>query len=304
MLYLILILIIAGLLCVIFLMHNGHIKTLDRIDLMLTSAAEGKFSESEFSESRLSRTESKMYRYLCAESRALSEISSERNAIKTLISDISHQTKTPIANIVLYSDLLCDSCGMDSGATKLAQSVKAQADKLSFLIGALIKLSRLESGIVTPCPKENSVSELLKGLDFKSSAEKKGIDLKIETDVEMTALFDLKWTVEAAANIVDNAIKYTPEGGSVSVTASEYEMFVRIDVFDSGIGISEEESPKIFSRFYRSERAADSDGVGIGLYLAREIIAKQGGYIKVESEVNKGSVFTVFIPKKENVSEV
>ncbi|MGL4790465.1 MAG: sensor histidine kinase, partial [Phocaeicola sp.] len=106
------------------------------------------------------------------------------------------------------------------------------------------------------------------------------------------------WTAEALYNIIDNAIKYTPSGGSVRISVTAYQLFCRIDVTDTGIGISEDETAKIFSRFYRSQQVTDKDGVGLGLYLAREIMAAQGGYIKVASKSDCGSVFSVFLPMK------
>lgn len=114
----------------------------------------------------------------------------------------------------------------------------------------------------------------------------------------------MKWTLEAVSNIVDNAIKYTPSGGSVTICSQEYEMFVCIRIADTGIGMSEEETAKIFTRFYRSSEVSDERGVGIGLYLAREIIAKEGGYIKVSSKKGEGSVFSVFLPKNKNLSKL
>lgn len=112
---------------------------------------------------------------------------------------------------------------------------------------------------------------------------------------------DAKWTVEALGNIVDNAIKYTACRGNVQIKVEQYSFFVKIDIIDDGIGIEKEEIPKIFGRFYRSLSVADQPGVGIGLFLAREIIQAQKGYIKVTSKRGKGSTFSVFLPiaKKE-----
>lgn len=101
---------------------------------------------------------------------------------------------------------------------------------------------------------------------------------------------------------MDNAIKYTREG-SVTISVLSYEMFVRIDVTDTGVGISEEEQARIFTRFYRSQ-SAEGDGVGIGLFLAREITAGEGGYLKVHSTVGKGSVFSVFLPREQSPGQV
>lgn len=245
-----------------------------------------------------------MYRYLSAGKTSLAQITSEKDAVKSLISDISHQTKTPISNILLYSELLCDNAKLNDDTKKLAEYIKAQTEKLNFLIGSLVKISRLENGIVSLSPKENSIGDLLSALDFGDKAKRKNIGLKIESNTDTTAIFDFKWTSEAISNIVDNAIKYTPCGGKISVTAAPYEMFVKIDIKDNGIGICEEDYPKIFTRFYRSQKVSGEQGVGIGLYLAREIISRQGGYIKVESTENKGSEFSVFIPQNANMSKL
>ena len=113
----------------------------------------------------------------------------------------------------------------------------------------------------------------------------------------MMAYFDEKWTTEALLNIVDNAVKYT-EKGSVTLCMKEYEMFVCIEVADTGIGIPEEEQAKIFSRFYRSNDVRDKEGGGIGLYLARQIISGEGGYMKVSSKPGEGTVFGVYLAKK------
>ncbi|MGN0692676.1 MAG: sensor histidine kinase [Oscillospiraceae bacterium] len=267
------------------------------IDKMLDEANDNTFSESHFSEEQLSRIESKMYRYITKGVTSQRRISEERDHIKTLISDISHQTKTPIANIMVYSQLLTEE-NLPQSARNLAARIEEQSEKLSFLISSLVKTSRLENGIVAAVPAENSVKALLDEIHLENAAAAKNITLTIQKDTDITALFDPKWTSEAIVNIIDNAVKYTPEGGSVTVSVTEYEMFARIDISDTGIGISEEEIPKIFQRFYRSPEVREKSGVGIGLYLARQIISDENGYIKVTSKKGTGSVFSVFLPKK------
>ena len=116
-------------------------------------------------------------------------------------------------------------------------------------------------------------------------------------DTDSFAVFDFKWTAEALANIVDNALKYT-EHGTITISAVSYEMFARIDISDTGSGIPENEQAKIFARFYRSKSVQEQEGVGIGLYLARQILSGEDGYIKVTSALGKGSTFSVFLPKE------
>ena len=200
-------------------------------------------------------------------------------------------------------------------ARESTAAIQKQAEKLRFLIDALVKLSRLENGILQLHPRQESVQPMLQEIcaAYREKAaakglllileEKAGMDGTIDSDegteaavTTQTAIFDLKWTAEAIGNLVDNAIKYT-DRGSVTVSVSVYEMFLRIDVEDRGIGIPEEEQAKIFARFYRSQAVQNEEGVGVGLYLAREILAEEGGYIKVKSKQGHGSVFSVFLPR-------
>lgn len=274
-------------------------RLLGRLDHMLESAMDGHFSESEYTEDMLSRLEARMYQYLSMYRQDRKETAKERDAVKSLVSDISHQTKTPVANILLYSQLLQENESLDERARQIAGQIEMQTEKLNFLIQSLIRTSRLENGIVAVVPKEDRILELIHDLPHPASAQAKGVEYHIVEEMpDICACFDRKWTVEALSNLVDNAVKYTPLGGKVTVSVQEYEMFVRIDVADTGIGISEEETAKIFARFYRSPHVQEERGVGLGLYLAREILHREGGYIKVASVPGEGSVFSVFLSKR------
>ncbi len=290
-------LILLILLAVIAALYRYTSKILSTLDKMIDSAIDDTFTEHTFTEKKLSKIESKMYRYLSSGNTSLRQINAEKDSIKTLISDISHQTKTPVSNILLYSQLLKESPCLDDSTRRLASQIEEQTEKLSFLTASLIKASRLENGIINVTPKENSIRKLVECVDCSDAADAKGIRWQIDPIPDCSAVFDFKWTLEAISNIVDNAVKYTPAGGAITISAREYEMFARIDIADTGIGMSEEETAKIFTRFYRSPEVRDERGVGIGLYLAREIVAKEGGYIKVTSSKGTGSVFSVFLPK-------
>ena len=300
----VLVLLIFCLLCALGVQSARHMALLNRLDAMLDAAIGNTFSETDFTESRLSKIEGKMYRYLTAGQASLAQVNREKDRIKALISDLSHQTKTPIANILLYTQLLCDRGDLNERAASLAGQIESQTEKLSFLIQSLVKISRLENGILSVTPKETKVQKLLSALDFTGCAQEKGVTLSVEEENDLTAVFDLKWTLEAVSNIVENAIKYTPRGGRVTVRAVPYELFVKLTVEDNGIGICEEEFSKIFARFYRSPKVSECAGVGIGLYLARELIAKQGGYIQVASKEGEGSVFSIFLPRQTNLSKL
>ncbi len=271
-------------------------KQINKIDAMLDEAINGTFIEKEYNETQLSYLESKLWKYLSSSEISARKTAEEKAKIKTLIADISHQTKTPIANICLYSELLSES-ELSEEQKDYTERISAQSDKLSFLISSLVKLSRLETGIISLSPKENLIAPMLKSIISQAQPEvaEKGLQLDLICGSEK-AVFDEKWTNEAIWNIVDNAIKYT-ERGKISITVKNYEMFVCVEISDTGCGISEEEQAQIFTRFYRSEKTSSEEGVGIGLYLARQIISAQNGYIKISSEPGKGSVFSVFLSK-------
>lgn len=273
-------------------------RTMRRLNDMLDAAINGDFTEQSFDESLLSATENKLAGYLSASEVSARNLAREKHKIKELISDISHQTKTPIANILLYAQLLAeqDLPGQSAGCVA---ALNSQAEKLSFLIASLMKLSRLETGMLSLCPSTGSIAPLLDDVlgQFAPRAAEKGIDLHAAPTGE-SAVFDPKWTAEALANLMDNAVKYTPGGGSVFVGVTAYDLFCRIDVTDTGMGIPEAEQARVFGRFYRSPSASGQEGVGIGLYLARRIVEQQGGYIKVGPGQAGGSTFSVFLPRE------
>ena len=271
---------------------------LKKLDQMIAMAIDGDFVETEYNETMLSRLETRMYQYLSLNRQNQREIAKERDRVQMLISDISHQTKTPVANMLLYTQLLQENISSNKQALEFAQQIEQQTEKLRFLIQALVKTSQLENGIVAVVPKIHSVSELLEQLSWPAEAAKKGIYCGIEGEIpKVTACFDQKWTLEALSNLIDNAVKYTPDGGSVLVSVTDNTAFVRIDVKDTGIGISEEDTARIFTRFYRARQVQSEPGIGLGLYLVREILQREGGYIKVSSTLGKGSVFALFLIK-------
>ena len=279
-----------------FINHIRSQRLLKRLEENIDNIASGNFNEKTFDESIMSALESKLKRELDITSYNQKALLEERNKIRTLISDISHQTKTPISNILLYINLLSEESLTDD-QRRLVSEVERQSDKLSFLIQSLVRMSRMETGIISVKPQKCSVKKLIEecaaNVSPKAAAKKIGISQNCG-DIE--AVFDHKWTCEAVLNILDNGVKYTSEGGKVIICANSYEMFVRIDICDNGMGIAEDEQAKIFQRFYRSPQVHSEEGVGIGLYLAREIICAQGGYIKVDSKVGSGSTFSVFLP--------
>lgn len=242
-----------------------------------------------------------VYEKLCRVSdmytRKNQEISEEKESLKGLASDVSHQTKTPLANIKLYQEMLFHAESAKERAEYL-EKMSGQVDKLDFLLQSMVKMSRLETGTIKIQKSESPVAETLAAAitAIAPEADKKKIQIYVTYHEKLRLLHDTKWTGEAIFNILDNAVKYTEVGGSIHISVSREEIFTKISIADTGKGIPLERQGKIFSRFYREPEVHHTEGVGIGLYLARKIISMQGGYMKVESEVNRGSSFYIYLP--------
>lgn len=284
-------------------------KTWNRLNQMLDDGIRGEFSGSSYDETELSRLESKWKQFLEASAISKANLEKERENIKGMISDISHQTKTPVANIRLYAELLGESLReshAQESQREMALQIQRQAEKLDFLLQSLTKMSRLESGIVEVRPIRQPIGPLLVHVteEARPKADKKQIRILTEYPEDFEAFYDAKWTAEALFNILDNAVKYSPSGTIVRVKTRAYEMYGSIEITDSGMGICEEEIPKIFGRFYRSETVQQEEGVGLGLYLSREILRRQNGYIRVKSTPGSGSIFSVFLPREERPEEM
>ena len=268
-------------------------KTLDN---MIDGDEEPKQTDnSETLFARINHRLTRLYQIMQGNRRKVEE---ERQELQTLVSDISHQVKTPVSNLKMVTDTLLARPVTEAERIDFIKGVRSQTDKLDFLFQALVKTSRLETGVIRlekkPGRIYDTVAQAMSGIVY--AAEKKQIGVSVDCPENLTVAHDSKWTAEALFNLLDNAVKYTPAGGKITVTVEEWEMYVEIKVADTGKGISESNQAAIFRRFYREEEVHEQPGVGIGLYLAREIIAQQGGYIKVVSELGSGSAFSIMLP--------
>ena len=282
---------------IVFWYRHRTRRIMENLNRMLDIAMQGDFTEEHFDESMLSSVESKLAHYLTASATSAKNVQTEKDKIKTLIADISHQTKTPIANILLYTQLLREQ-PLPEESQPCVYSLESQSRKLQSLIDALVKTSRLESGIIALRPSAGNLASVIQSAisQLAPKAEEKGISILAESK-DADAVFDPKWTEEAIFNLLDNAVKYTPSGGGVRISVTSYELFSAVHISDSGPGIPEEEQSKVFQRFYRGMEHQNEEGVGIGLYLVRQIAEGQGGYVKVTSEKGCGSTFSLYLPR-------
>lgn len=227
-------------------------------------------------------------------------VAKERANLQELISDISHQVKTPITNLKMINATLLEQPMPKQKSQQFLFDSGTQLDKLDFLMQAMIKTSRLETGVISLEKKIQPIYDTLAAAlgGILLNAEKKNIYVNVECPKDIRISHDRKWTSEALFNILDNAVKYTPNHGHIYVTVVSWEFYLKVDITDTGKGIPEKLYGTIFKRFYRENEVHDIEGIGIGLYLSRNIITMQGGYIKVASEIGKGSTFSVFLPFK------
>ncbi len=282
-------------------------RTLDRLNQMLDEAISGTFEERNYDETRLSRLESRWKHYLGTSVLTEENLRQEKEKIKGLVSDISHQTRMPMTNLKMYAALLEENLKaetrMDSReeSLEMISEIIRQTEKMEFLIQSLSKMSWLETDLVEVRPKFRELAGLLEeaAAGVRQRAMKKQIDIRNTYTGNGEACYDLKWTKEALENILDNAVKYSPRKAEIILSVTEYEMYAAVSVKDFGRGIKEEDMPKIFGRFYRAEEVQQEEGVGIGLYLAREILKKENGYIKVKSAPGEGSEFILYLPRNK-----
>ncbi len=283
--------------------------TFRRLDGLLDAAMKGTYTPSRYDESRLSRFEEKLTRILSVNQLSRARIEEDRRRVRQTVADLSHQTKTPIASLKLCTELLQEQPLPSPDACALVEQISGQVTRLTFLIEGLVKTSRLEAGVIRPVPQRAAVSDLLTAVteEYAPRAREAKIVLRREVPDAVNkmafAWFDPKWTAEALGNLVDNAIKYTPASGTVTLRIRVYELFCRIDVTDTGIGIPEGEQAAIWGRFGRGTNVRQREGVGIGLYLTRQILSAEGGYVKAVSAAGKGSTFSVFLPRTEELCQ-
>ncbi len=265
----------------------------------LDDALNGEVEASAYDESLDSAITERLDKLLRSSSMGKERAYQDRDRIKSLISDISHQIRTPLSNIMLYTGLLQEK-NLDGQSRMLADKIQGQAQKLDFFMKELVRSSYMETDMIVVTPQTASAEELIDRAcqAVEVEALKKRILIRKPKGERIFCKFDMEWTLEAVRNILENALKYSPEGSEVRIEIAPNEAFTCIRIQDEGIGIREEEQGLVFERFYRSPDVKKEQGMGIGLYLAREMVTAQKGYIKVLSRPGEGSQFQIFLPAK------
>ena len=222
----------------------------------------------------------------------------EHENIKGLVSDLSHQLKIPISNLRMYTEFLKNPHITIEERQQYLHILDLSVERLMFLSESMIKVSRLESGLITlHCEKQSINETILQAVkDIYASAKKEDVMITYKEEISCDILHDRRWTAEACFNLLDNAVKYGKPGNEIVLAVRELGLTIEISVTDQNEPISGEERTRIFERFYRGQNAIEKEGVGIGLYLAREIIEKQGGCLSVHPS-GYGNRFSIVLPK-------
>ncbi|HBN6309564.1 TPA: HAMP domain-containing histidine kinase, partial [Clostridioides difficile] len=227
------------------------------------------------------------------------KLEKEKESVKSLVTDISHQLKTPLASLKLYNTLLIEEELEEDEANEFLLTNKASINKLENLINSLVNISRLEISMINIKKEDNDIKNTI--LDAVKSvtpkAKNKSITLNLNEFDSRIVPHDKKWTEESIFNVLDNAVKYTQINGEINISVEETANYFKIIIEDNGIGIEKNEFNNIFKRFYRgsADEIESVEGSGVGLYLSRKILEEQGGNIIVSSKVGIGSKFSLFL---------
>lgn len=272
--------------------------TYRKINEILEKIIDGKsITEVPFNESELSLLSNQLKTISNKLDFEIGRADSEKEQIKQLISNMSHQLKTPLANVMMYEELLDSNDLSEAQRTDFMKKLKAQSEKINWLLESLFKMSKLEQNVIEFDLIETGIKGTIRNAinTVYEKAEKKNIEIHVADFIDIKLLHNPKWTSEVFENLLENAIKYTADSGSIEISVESLETYSIIHVKDNGMGISKEEIPYIFNRFYRSEKVNEIEGSGIGLYLSKMILEKEKGYMTVKSEIGKGSIFSVFL---------
>ncbi|MDO4275055.1 MAG: HAMP domain-containing sensor histidine kinase [Eubacteriales bacterium] len=248
-------------------------------------------------ETRESKLVSRLDRLLGTVSRNQERALEERDQVASLVSDLSHQLKTPLSNVLMYTELLGEEGLSPQEKQEFLRETRIQTEKMQWLMKTLMKASRLEQGIVSfpvNCTGIRKTVAMAVGGIYAKASEKK---IAVETSgfQEHMLYHNPKWTAEALGNILENSVKYSPEGSVITIGLYPMEFYSRIDIQDQGLGIAEKEYNNIFKRFYRGKQVEQQEGSGLGLYLAQLILNQEKGYITVTSNPRNGSCFHVYL---------
>ncbi len=247
----------------------------------------------ENSEDELSLLDNQIYRTTVKFREQAENSRKDKENLQKSLSDISHQLKTPLTSIIVMVENILDDDDMPLEIRReFLNDIKHNTNTISFLVQSLLKLSKLDAEAVKFRYEQVEVKSIVDECIKNTAVMAEILGVRLETDCNDIILnCDRKWLCEAITNIIKNCIEHS-HNGNIKITAEQNKLYTKISIKDNGSGITKEDLPHIFERFYKGKNSSD-DSVGIGLSLAKTIIEKQGGYISVSSELNQGSEFVI-----------
>lgn len=283
----------------VFFCYRYTKTAFDSIDKMLDTILNKnlKLPLKTVADSRISKLTHKAEKIIQRNEMEMTQTAQEKEKIQSFISDLSHQMKTPLSGITMYTDLLLEEDITASEQQEFLSRMKVGADKLQWMMDSLIKISRLEVGAIELSPTPSGIKQTISDSisSVYSAASKKDVSIQTTGFEDISVLQDRKWTCEAVTNILENAVKYSQPNQNIDIAVERLPLYTKISITDHGIGILPDEWNLIFKRFYRGKNVKNVEGAGLGLYLASLILQKQGGYILVDSKVGHYTTFSMFL---------
>lgn len=298
----ILIIIAVFLLCSCFCLFTYYrYKQISNLSEYLRRISSGEYSLDirDNHEGELSILKSEIYKVNLMLSEYNEQLRQEKVTLADHMANISHQLKTPLTSMMVMADLIADEKLSEQKRKEFISHIQVQLERIEWLVSSLLKMSKLDAGVVEMNKKDVTVKTLIgKAIDpLLISMELKDIQYIDNYSIHSLSLScDLNWTAEALTNILKNCVEHTPEGGKITVSAQDNPLYTEIKIADNGVGIRREDLPYIFTRFYKGKNSSP-DSVGIGLAMSKSIVINQGGDIIVKSEPDKGSQFIIKLYK-------
>ena len=285
-------------LSIIFFKYNhSESKKINEITKYIEEINRGnyKLNIEENTEDELSILKNELYKITIMLKEVAENSQKDKTTLKDSLSDISHQIKTPITSILIMLDNILSDENMPEDIKKdFIKDIKREIINIKFLVESILKLSKIDSNSIKFIKKEvfikDIINEAVKNVSMLS--ELKNIEIIVSGDDSIKTICDLKWQVEAITNILKNCIEHSYENRKIYINYNQNNMYTELKIEDNGTGIDAKDLPQIFERFYKGKNSS-SDSVGIGLALSKSIIESNNGYIQVDSELNKGTIFII-----------
>ena len=282
---------------IVFKYNHSESKKINEITKYIEDINRGnyKLNIEENTEDELSILKNELYKITIMLKEVAENSQKDKTTLKDSLSDISHQIKTPITSILIMLDNILSDENMPEDIKKdFIKDIKREIVNIKFLVESILKLSKIDSNSIKFIKKEvfikDIINEAVKNVSMLS--ELKNIKIIVSGDDSIKTICDLKWQVEAITNILKNCIEHSYENKKIYINYNQNNMYTELKIEDNGTGIDAKDLPHIFERFYKGKNSS-SDSVGIGLALSKSIIESNNGYIQVDSELNKGTIFII-----------